>query len=71
MSLVLIPQTLISFKIELSFIEIIETWGFFANLLFNLHKVSYVSYILTFTGILIYFFHKIFLVFLNFKVKNK
>ena len=32
-----------------------EPWGVFANQLFNLHKVSYVSHILTFTGILIYF----------------
>ena len=51
----MIPQTLISFNIELSFIESMEPWGVFANQLFNLYKVSYVSHILTFTGILIYF----------------
>ncbi len=54
-SLVMIPQTLISFNIELSFIDSMEPWGVFANQLFNLYKVSYVSHILTFTGILIYF----------------
>ncbi len=55
-SLVLIPQVLIELKIELSFIDSIETWGVFANHLYDLYSFSYVSYILTFIGTFIYIY---------------
>tara|TARA_B100000989_G_scaffold299043_1_gene292440 strand:- start:9845 stop:11920 length:2076 start_codon:yes stop_codon:yes gene_type:complete len=54
-SLILIPQILIELKLELSFIDSIETWGIFANQLFDLYAYNYISYILTFVGISIYF----------------
>ncbi len=54
LSLVLIPQVLLEFKINLHFIESINTWGVFSNQLFDLHKTSFISYILTFIGISIY-----------------
>ncbi len=60
-SLILIPQILIDFKISFSFIDSIEIWGFFSNKLFNLYTISYFSYVLTFIGILFYFFSQNFL----------
>tara|TARA_A100001011_G_scaffold161222_1_gene169586 strand:- start:5 stop:2077 length:2073 start_codon:yes stop_codon:yes gene_type:complete len=53
-SLILIPQTLIEFDIKLPFIRSIETWGIYANQLHGLYFFNYVSYILTFIGVLIY-----------------
>ncbi len=55
-SLVLIPQVLIELEIEISFIDSIETWGVFANHLYDLYSFSYVSYILTSIGIFIYIY---------------
>ncbi len=54
LSLILIPQVIIELKFELFFIDSIKTWGIFADQLFDLHKTSLISYILTFIGILIY-----------------
>ena len=53
-SLILIPQILIEFKIEFLFIESIETWGVIANQLFDLYTLNYFSYLLTFLGLIIY-----------------
>ena len=53
-SLVLIPQTLIYFGLDFIFIESIETWGAFANYLFNFYNFEYISYVLSFFGLLIY-----------------
>ena len=55
-SLVLIPQTLIDLNVELLFIDSIETWGIFANQLYDLYVLNYLSYFLTFVGICIYLF---------------
>ena len=54
-SLILIPQILIGLKIEISFFDSIETWGVFANELYDLYDLNYVSYILTLIGLIIYF----------------
>ena len=53
-SLVLIPQTLIYFDLDFIFVESIETWGAFANYLFNFYNFEYLSYVLSFFGLLIY-----------------
>ncbi len=53
-SLILIPQILIELKIEFLFIESIETWGVIANQLFDLYTFDYLSYLLTFIGLIIY-----------------
>ncbi len=53
-SLILIPQIFIDFKFEFSFIESIETWGVYANQLFDLYALNYVSFFLTLIGISIY-----------------
>ncbi len=55
-SLIFIPQSLIHLNVELLFIESIETWGNFANQLYNLYVLSYLSHCLTFVGICIYLF---------------
>ncbi len=55
-SLVMIPQIFIALDIKLSFITSIETWGVFANQLYELYSLDYISYILTFLGVSIYLF---------------
>ncbi len=55
-SLIMIPQTLIDFEIELVFIESIQFWGIFSTYLFTIHELNYISYTLTLFGIVIYFF---------------
>ena len=56
MSLIMIPQTIISLEIDFSFIETIEAWGVFSNQLYELYKIDYISYALTILGLFIYFF---------------
>ncbi len=53
-SLVLIPQSLIYFDFNFIFIESIETWGVFANYLYNFYNFEYISYALSFLGLSIY-----------------
>ena len=53
-SLVLIPQSLIYFDFNFIFIESIETWGVFANYLYNFYNFEYISYALSFFGLSIY-----------------
>ncbi len=53
-SLVLIPQSLIHFDLNFIFIESIETWGVFANYLYNFYNFEYISYALSFFGLSIY-----------------
>ena len=53
-SLTLIPQTLLTLKIEFSFIESIEIWGVFSNYLHSIYDLNYISYALSFVGFFIY-----------------
>ncbi len=69
-SLVLIPQVLFEFKFKLFFIESIETWGVFANHLFDLHETSFISYILSFIGISIYMFSQNFFKLFRLSIPN-
>jgi len=72
-SLILMPQILIELKLEISFIDSIKTWGFFANELFSLYKLNYISYVFTIIGIFIYFLSQNFLNLFKFskpKIKN-
>ncbi len=62
-SLILIPQVFIELKFQLLFIESIKTWGVYANQLFGLYKINYISYLLTFIGIILYFLSHDFLKF--------
>ena len=53
-SLILIPQTLLTLKIEFSFIESIEIWGVFSNYLHSIYDLNYIGYALSFVGFFIY-----------------
>ena len=53
-SLVLIPQSLIHLNFNFIFIESIDTWGVFANYLYNFYSFEYLSYALSFIGLSIY-----------------
>ena len=55
-SLVLIPQVFLYWDWNYNFIDQIKTWGEISYLIFNLHQVELISYILTLIGIIIFFF---------------
>ncbi len=54
LSLILIPQTIIDFNFEISFIDSIEIWGIFAIEIHNLHDLSYINYISTIVGLILF-----------------
>jgi S-DNA-T family DNA segregation ATPase FtsK/SpoIIIE len=54
-SLIMIPQALLSYGINFEFIEAIEVWGIFSSQLYNFYQYDYISYILSILGFLIYF----------------
>ena len=54
-SLILIPQTFLFLNLEIKFIEQIEDWGIIAQNLYTIHQFSYVSYFLTFAGVILFF----------------
>ena len=53
-SLILIPQTLIYWGVNISFYPEIKTWGVFGDKIFSLHKVEYINYILSVIGLVLY-----------------
>ena len=55
-SLVLIPQVFLYWDWNYNFIDHIKTWGEISYLIFNIHQIELISYILTFIGIIIFFF---------------
>ena len=55
-SLIIIPQTFIYYGIEFKFIESIKVWGVFAEDLYSMHKLNYLSYVLSVLGIVIFLF---------------
>ena len=55
-SLILIPQILINLGINIKLIDSIDTWGVFSIELYSLYSVNYISYLLTFFGLLIFFY---------------
>ena len=55
-SLILIPQTLINFNFQITFIDSISTWGVFAHYLHNLHDINYLNYILSIIGLSMFIF---------------
>ena len=54
-SLLLIPQTLIYWKINIYFTPEIELWGIFSNKIFFLYQTSYMSFLFTFIGLILFF----------------
>ena len=55
-SLVLIPQVFLYWNWNYNFIDQIKTWGEISHRIFNLYQIELVSYVLTFIGIIIFFF---------------
>ena len=55
-SLIFVPQALIYFQIEFTFIESIQVWGNFAHQLYSIYELSYISYVLSILGIIIFLF---------------
>ena len=54
-SLVLIPQVFLYWDWNYEFISQIKSWGEISYIIFNLHQIELVSYVLTFIGIIIFF----------------
>ncbi len=55
-SLILMPQSIIHSGFNIEFNDLIETWGVFANNIYNMHNISYVHYSLSLFGFLIFLF---------------
>ena len=55
-SLILIPQSIIQNNFNIKFFNLIETWGFFANNIYNLHDINYVHHFLSLIGLIIFLF---------------
>ena len=74
-SIVLIPQIFLFRDWTINYIDQIKVWGEISYLLFNLHQAELVSYILSFIGLILFFFtQNIFFLFkipkLNFQTLN-
>ena len=55
-SLVLIPQTLLTIGVDFFFIESIETWGVFSVYLYSIYNIDYIGYALSILGVFMYSF---------------
>ena len=69
-SLVLIPQGFLYWDWDYNFIDQIKTWGEISFVIFNLHQMELISYLLSFIGIIIFFFIQNIFVFLKFPKYN-
>ena len=54
-SLILIPQAVIYKNLNINFLYPIEDWGVIANKLYLIHQINYVSYVLSFIGVVLIF----------------
>ena len=55
-SLVLIPQTLLTIGFDFFFIESIDTWGVFSVYLYSIYNMDYIGYALSILGVFMYSF---------------
>tara|TARA_B100000965_G_scaffold328798_1_gene292005 strand:- start:742 stop:2805 length:2064 start_codon:yes stop_codon:yes gene_type:complete len=55
-SLILIPQFIIYEGFSIPFPQEIEMWGIFSNNVYSIHNNNYASYILSFVGLVLFFF---------------
>ena len=55
-SLVLIPQTLLTIGVDFFFIESIDTWGVFSVYLYSIYNMDYIGYALSILGVFMYSF---------------
>ena len=70
-SLILIPQSFIYLNFSIKFIDQIETWGEFANSIYNLHNINYIHYLLSFIGLFIFLLSQNIIYFFRFPRINK
>ena len=54
-SLILIPQTFIHIGLEPQLLSQIEDWGLISKKIYLIHKINYISYFLTLTGVVLFF----------------
>ena len=54
-SLILIPQAIIYKNLTINFLYQIENWGVIANKFYLIHQINYVSYVLSFIGVVLFF----------------
>ena len=64
-SLILIPQSIIHSGFDIEFTELIETWGIFANNIYDLHDIDYLHHSLSLIGITIFLFSQNIIYFLK------
>ena len=69
-SLIIIPLSLLEWKIDFQLYEGIFSWGYFSHRIFNLHQVPYLNYLLSFIGIVLFFYTQNLLVFKVTKLRN-
>ena len=55
-SIILIPQVFLFWGWNYNYIDQIKSWGEISYIIFNLHQIEFLSYVLTFIGIIIFFF---------------
>ena len=55
-SLILIPQTLLTIGVDFFFIESIDTWGVFSVYLYSIYNMDYIGYALSILGVFMYSF---------------
>ena len=70
-SLILIPQSFIYLNFSIKFIDLIETWGEFANSIYSLHNINYIHYLLSFIGLFIFLLSQNIIYFFRFPRINK
>ena len=72
-SLILLPQIFFQIDYNVNFIDQIEDWGIISKSLFSIHQTNYVSYTLSFIGVILFFsclnIHQLFKIPL-FKIQN-
>ena len=54
-SLILLPQIFFQINYNVNFIDQIEDWGVISKSLFSIHQINYVSYSLSFIGVILFF----------------
>ena len=54
-SIILIPQVFLFWGWNYNYIDQIKSWGEISYIIFNLHQIEFLSYVLTFIGIIIFF----------------
>ena len=55
-SLIILPLLLLELKIDFQFYNGIFSWGYFSQMVFGLHQVPYLNYLLSIIGIILFFY---------------